>query len=210
MKTYAYIAAGLGSPEFQTQYNAIISYASNHSLRGPIEVKHESRNCSQKAPSVLATLIADLSRGDVLVINDYKVLGDTTVVIMTTLSNLSQKGVRVHVIGCGLRIEDNVTAMAISLGCSLVTQIHYELASQSHGFKPQEPTGDLHQYPSPRRIRKSSLDAKKDEIQDLLRDGATFADIARQIGANRQTVADFIVSRDLTCKKSDGICSTNH
>lgn len=198
MTTYAYIASQPGSTDFQTQYQRIISFASENWLQGPIETKFELSTFLCENRPMLSNLITDLCREDSIIVADLTSFGDTTLEIMAVLSRLSQKGVKVYVIKGGFRIEDSMTAMSVAMGYSLVSQIETELESQrTTSEMALEPQTNIKPDHPLRRIRKSRLDAKVGEIRTMLRDGASLAEIARAVESNRQTVADFINSRQL-------------
>ena len=196
--TYAYITSPPCSTEFQTQYQRIISFASANCLQGPMETKFESFTSLRESRPTLANLIAELRREDSVVVADLKSFGDTTVAIMATLSRLSQKGVKVYVIKGGFRFENNMTAMAVAMGYSLVSQIEAELETRRPASQMAQEPQDNNEPDYPRRrTRKSRLDGKEEEIRAMLRGGASLSQVAYKVGQNRQTTADFIVSRQL-------------
>lgn len=194
--TYAYLTGQPGSPECHDQFHQIVTYVSTNGLLGPIQFLFETTDHGHLK---LANLVAKIKHGDSLVVAEWSTLGGSIREIVNTLSTLIARGVQVWVVSSNFRIDNSIHAKVIASACTVVTQIETELASasQTPEIVPDQSGDALSPKPAP-RTRKSCLDPKKNEIHSLLQSGATYANIARQIGANRQTVADYIVSRNLT------------
>jgi DNA invertase Pin-like site-specific DNA recombinase len=198
MTTYSYITANTGTPEHHREFFGLLSFASNNSL-GPVEFRYEATSAPDDVNKpVLASMVASLLPGDVLLIFDFVTVGNSTAEILKILSTLSRNGIKVYVVSSNYRLEDNLDWQVLQCAVTLVTKVEVDLtAHRISSTMAQEPAGDLSPTTSLPRTRKSRLDQKEDEIRSMLRDGATLAEIARAVETNRQTVADFINSRDL-------------
>lgn len=201
MITYAYVTGQPGSQESHDQYIRIVTFASENALRGPIEFRFESVDHDGGSDPELTALIAGMQRGDVLVVTGWSALGGTLAAILNLLSTLAQCGVRVFVTDRGFRLADVTEAQVVGAACALVTQIESEFETQRIAPKTVQGSSDDRPATQPHsRTRKSRLDGHEEEISFLLQGGATLAQIARAVETNRQTVADFIASRDLASR----------
>jgi DNA invertase Pin-like site-specific DNA recombinase len=199
MTAYGYLTTFTGSPEHHAQYYGVLAFAANNRL-GPVHFVNESASPTVPGTKpVLAGMVTELLPEDTLIVNGFRALGSTTVEILNVLSTLSRRGVRLYVVNSGFRLDTNVEAQVVATACSLIAQVEADLVTCCPASKTvQESPAECQPPQQPlRRHRKSRLDGKEDEILTMLRDGATLAEIARIVEANRQTVADFITARDL-------------
>jgi len=198
MTNYGYINVPATTPEHYVQHYGILAFAANHGL-GLVHFINESAAPPVPETSpVLAGMVAELLPRDKLIAMNFSTLGSTPMEILNVLSTLSRRGVRVYVVNSGFRLDDNTEAQVVGAACTLIARIDAEFASKCPNLKSaQEPPADGEPPQLPRRTRKSRLDGKEEEIRAMLRDGASLSQIAKMVGQNRQTTADYIASRQL-------------
>lgn len=198
MTTIGYIDSPSGTPERNAQYYGLLAFAANNGL-GPLNFVNESALPTVPGTKpVLAGMMTELRRDDTLIINGFSALGGKAVEILNVLSTLSRRGVRVYVVNSGFQLNSNAEAHVVATACLLIAQVEADLMTwcPASGMAQEPPTDNQPDHPLP-HTRKSRLDAKVDEIRSMLGSGATLAEIARAVETNRQTVSDFIVSRQL-------------
>ena len=199
MSTYAYIDATSGTSEHALQHYGILSFASNNRL-GQVHFIHESASDQfHGAKPILSGMISTLQREDVLIVTDFSKLGGSTVEVLGILSTLARTGVKLYVVNSGFRLADNMQSQVVAMACSLVSQIEQQLAnskSTATSLKelPEVEALDTH---VPRR-RRSRLDGREEEIRSHLACGRSLSELGGLLGENRQTVKDYIISRNLS------------
>jgi len=202
--TYGYIHATTGNNDFQVQHFGILSFASNNRL-GPVQFIHEpAPDQRHGAKPILAGMIANFHRGDTLVVTDFPKLGGSTGEVLDALSTLSRQGVRLYVANSGYRLASNADALVVTTAYSLLDMIEKELQVRP---KPSpEPVPTPIQMPSdhadlqspPLRTRKSKLDHRRSEIEELLSSGISLSEAARNLEVSRPALTDWILSRKLS------------
>ena len=199
MKTNCYIDATSGSIDYHTQKYGILGFVATNNL-GQVNFYHESAPdpvAGQKP--VLADMFAILTQGDIVIVTAYLKLGCTTSEILDAISTIARKGARLCVVNTGFRLDGTGQAQVVAAACSLVSEIEHELASSRTAPVPVQDNGVDHPEipPTHRSRRRSFLDGQEDFIRSLLSDSVPLAQISRKLGANRQTLKDFVISRNL-------------
>lgn len=196
---YGYIDAALGTPDYHTQHFSILSHVAAYGL-GPVHICHEviPENAKDNKP-ILCGMLDNLHRGDTMVVTDFLKLGGSTAEVLDVLSTLSRRGIKIYVCS-GYRLDCNADALVVNMACSLIRMIEKELQIRPEPDKApiqmQRADAD-HQTPA-RRTRKSKLDGRRSEIEELLSTGVSMSSAAQRLGVSRPTLSDWLESRNLS------------
>lgn len=201
---YGYIQAVTGTPDYHAQHYGILSYATSHGL-GPIHICHEAATDHiHGAKPVLSGMLDNFHRGDTLVVTDFLKLGRSTGEVLDVLRALSHRGVKLYVVNSGYRLESNADALVITMACSLFEVVEKELQVRPDPAPaPIQMPCDVADLQTPaRRIRKSKLDHRRSEIEELLSTGISLSAAALRLGVSRPTLTDWVGSRNLFVQKT--------
>jgi DNA invertase Pin-like site-specific DNA recombinase len=194
---YGYIGTPDGNnDDALTQKYTILSFAASASM-APVHFCVESiKQQPNGIKPILAGMIANLQRGDVLVVSHYRNLANSTSEVLEVMLELSRSGVKLFVVTSDFQLDNNFQAQVVACATALLSQIGKELAdTKANEQKPSEgkttgrPVGS---------IGKSKLDGREEQIRSLLAAGVSMSGIARELDASRPTLLEFIKSRHLS------------
>ena len=201
MNVQAYIQSpSRNGNDHLTEKYGILAFAASLGIENVI-FSHESVHDQHHGEKpVLSGLIADMEKNSVFVVTGFSRLGSSTAEVLDVLAKLSERGVMVYVLDGGFRVDNNYRAQVVASACSLVSLIEQELArsSRTTPVSVQDDGADPAAITPAPRTRRSILDGQEDFIRSLLSDSVPLAQISRRLGGvNRQTLKDFVISRNL-------------
>lgn len=196
MSIYGYIGTPDGNNDALTQKYTILSFAASASM-APVHFCVESiKQQPNGIKPILAGMIANFQRGDVLVVSHYRNLANSTSEVLEVMLELSRSGVKLFVVTSDFQLDNNFQAQVVACATALLSQIGKELADTkaneqktSEGKTTGRPVGS---------IGKSKLDGREEQIRSLLAAGVSMSGIARELDASRPTLLEFIKSRHLS------------
>ena len=153
----------------------------------------------------IAEVIAEFTKGDILIVSELSRLGRSMLECMEILSVAVEKGVRVYAVKGNWSLDSSIQSKIVAMAFSMASEIERDLISQrtkealrykkEQGIKLGRPTGP----------GKSKLDAFRPEIEALFANGTTQKFIARRYGATEATVSNWIKKNNLKqCVKISG------
>lgn len=195
MSTYGYIHAATGTNECHAQHFAILSFATENRF-GQVHVCHDSDQVQLNGGRpIFSGMVANLQRGDILIVTDFFRLGSSTAEILEILAILSRTGVLLYIVNSRFRLDDNAQAQVVAMACTLVTKIEQELSCRPlPASMPNSPLEEKRPTAST-QTRRSKLDGQEDRIRALMSDDVSLSQIARQLMVSRPTLTDFIRTR---------------
>jgi len=203
MKTVAYLRVSKDTQDVNHQRLAILQFAQTKRIQ--VDRFMEVTVSSRKSPKErkINILLEQLCVGDTLIVSELSRIGRSVGEIITIIDTLVKKQIRFMAVKEGIHLngsqdcEDIQTRVMITL-FGLFSEIERKLismrtkealaAAKAAGRKLGRPRGVL---------GKSMLDARKEEIMQLLALGVPKTSIAKITGVDRSTLYHFINSRGL-------------
>jgi len=132
----------------------------------------------------------DFKEGDVFITSEISRIGRTIVQIMSFISELLQKKVKVYFTKSKFEIDNSISSQAMIFAFSLTAQIERELISQrtKDALAKKKKDGQILGRPKNKMI----LDNKAEEIKKLLDDGVKINKIAEKYNMSRSTISKLI------------------
>jgi DNA invertase Pin-like site-specific DNA recombinase len=132
----------------------------------------------------------DFEEGDVFITSEMSRIGRTISQIMSFISDLLQKKVKVYFTKSKFEIDNSISSQAMIFAFSLTAQIERELISQrtKDALAKKKKNGQVLGRPKNKMI----LDNKAEEIKKLLDDGVKINKIAEKYNMSRSTISKLI------------------
>jgi DNA invertase Pin-like site-specific DNA recombinase len=132
----------------------------------------------------------DFKEGDVFVTSEMSRIGRTISQIMSFISELLQKKVKVYFTKSKFEIDNSISSQAMIFAFSLTAQIERELISQrtKDALAKKKKDGQILGRPKNKMV----LDNKAEEIKKSLDDGVKINKIAEKFNMSRATISKLI------------------
>jgi putative DNA-invertase from lambdoid prophage Rac len=183
-RIYAYLRVSTDAQELASQKVGIVDYARDRRLRVDewFEEKVSGTVDALKRDLGLK-LVPKLKAGDALITAELSRLGRSTVDVLSTLKQLSDRRVKVHVVKGAMVLDDSINSRILSTVLGLAAEIERELIRQ-RSIEGQARAKAAGKHIGRPRIeneadRRSKLDKNGDDIKRLAGRGVTKLNLAR-------------------------------
>jgi DNA invertase Pin-like site-specific DNA recombinase len=205
-RVYAYLRVSTDAQELASQKVGIVDYTKSRSLRVDEWFEEKASGALDAAKRDLgAKLLPKLQHGDALIIPELSRLGRSTVDVLATLKQLSERHVKVHVVKGAMVLDDSINSKILSTVLGLAAEIERDLLRQRSmegqarakaagkhiGRPPIENDAD----------RRSKLDKHEDDIKRLAARGVTKLNLARVFQCDWATMNDWLRRHDVRIAK---------
>ena len=145
----------------------------------------------------LGALLANISKGDLIVCSELSRLGRNLFMIMEILNQCMDKECRVWTIKDTYRLGDDIQSKVLAFAFGLSAEIERNLISQrtKEALARKKAEGVILGRPRGRKSTKVKLSGKERIIKELRGQGVSISEIARIYKVNRNTVSSFIRTR---------------
>jgi len=145
----------------------------------------------------LGALLANTSKGDLIVCSELSRLGRNLFMIMEILNQCMDKECRVWTIKDSYRLGDDIQSKVLAFAFGLSAEIERNLISQrtKEALARKKAEGVILGRPRGRKSDRVKLSGKEEIIKDLRNQGVSISEIARIYKVNRNTVSSFIQTR---------------
>ena len=200
-KMWAYIRVSTDNQDLANQKLLILDWANSRGLKVDnwIEIAISSRKTTRERR--IDELMANLQKGDILIVSELSRLGRSIAEIITIVNELVAKEIDLILVKQNLELRSGKQDMGTKIMVTifgLLAELERDLISErtkmglararEQGKKLGRPRG---------RLGYSKLNGKEDIIKDLLNKGVTKANIARILDCSRSCLVNFIRSRKL-------------
>src|SRR5688500_6340175 len=183
-RIYAYLRVSTDAQELASQKVGIVDYTRARRLRVDEWVQETASGAADASKRDLGLkLLPKLRPGDTVITPELSRLGRSTVDVLATLKQLSERKVRVHVVKGAMVLDDSINSKILSTVLGLTAEIERDLlrqrimegqarakaAGKHIGRPPIENDAD----------RRSKLDKHADDIKRLAARGVTKLNLAR-------------------------------
>jgi DNA invertase Pin-like site-specific DNA recombinase len=199
-KVRAYIRVSTNRQDVENQKLEILK-VSNESGLGKVEFVEETVSGRKSwRERKLAGVIDELGQGDVLIVAELSRLGRSMLEIMEILSLFAQRQVKVYASKGNWRLDGSMQSKIIAMVLAMASEIERDLISQRTraALATKKAAGvKLGRRPGPGR---SKLDAKREDILELLELGVPKKRIAGKLGTTYGNLAHWLKMRGLPAR----------
>ncbi len=176
----------------------ILRLANDKGLPGPVEwVEEKVSGCKDWRKRELGTLLNNLSEGDTVIVSELSRLGRSTLQILEIMKLAKEKGIAVHSVKGGWSLTSSMESKIVLNVLAMVAEIERDLissrtkealrAKKAQGIKLGRPKGP----------GKSKLDAYREEILALLKNGSTKVYVARKYNTTAANLHNWLAKRNI-------------
>ena len=205
-RTYAYLRVSTDAQELASQKVGIVDYTQARSLRVDEWFEEKVSGAVDASMRDLgAKLLPKLKAGDALIIPELSRLGRSTVDVLGTLKQLSERRVMVHVVKGSMVLDDSINSKILSTVLGLAAEIERDLIRQ-RSMEGQARAKAAGKHIGRPRIenetdRRSKLDKHADDIKRLAARGVTKLNLARVFLCDWATMNGWLHRHDVRIAK---------
>ncbi len=141
-----------------------------------------------------------MTKGDVLLVNEFSRLGRSLLDILEILKTLKEKECQVHIVRENMIIGDDISSKLMVFMFSLVSEIERDLIKSrvKEGVQNSMKNNPDRTWGRPKgSLYKSRLDDQREHIIELLDKGISKTSISKMLDLNYQTLCSYIKTREL-------------
>jgi DNA invertase Pin-like site-specific DNA recombinase len=195
-KTIAYLRVSTADQDLEKDKDAILRLANDKNL-GRVDFVQEkvSGKISWKQRKI-CNIVAELAKGDSLIVSELSRLGRSMLEIMEILSVLKDKEVQVYAVKGNWSLSGSIESKIIGMVFAIAAEIERELISQrtKEALRIRKDQGI--KLGRPKGTGKSKLDQFKDEIIALLENGSTKAFVAHKYSTTPANLYNWLKRND--------------
>jgi len=178
-----YLRSSEDGPALALQENAIKDYMYVHGIEPDrTHVDTASLGALLDERTEFRHFIHSLDRGDTIYVYDLSVISHRIGELVQFCNCLFEHGLRLVVVRYAITIDETTPAK------TLVQLLHSIQEENRRNGKMGRPKGS---------ISKSKYDRYRDRIVQMIKEGKSVSEIAKELGVSRSSIRDYIVSRNL-------------
>lgn len=192
---FAYLRVSTGRQCTDNQEDEISRFALNRGLTVDRWVTEVVSGRKHERNRLLGTLLDEMTQGDLIIVTELSRLSRTLLDIMTILNTCISRKVTLYSTKDGYEFDNSINSKVLGFAFGLVAEIERNLISmrtkealalrKAQGMQLGRPYGE--------DTKQKTLVRGKVEIQNLLEDGCSVADVCRKYGVSRETF--YLVNR---------------
>lgn len=197
--TYGYIRVSTDKQTTENQRFEILQFTDEKKLAIDSWIEETISATKNLTERKLGTLLAEMKKGDVLIVTELSRLGRSLMEVMSILHTLMEKQAKVFTTKERYELGNNINSKVLAFAFSLSAEIERNMISsrtkealarkKSEGKKLGRPKGKL--------SVKTKLTGKEEAIKELLQKNISQSAIARILNVHRLTVRNYIISRKI-------------
>lgn len=184
-RTVGYLRVSTDRQELNKNKAEILNLANEKNFGKVIWIEETGSGAKSWRERALKRVVDDLKKDDRLIVSELSRLGRSMLDIMEVLATLKNKGISVYAVKGGWELNGTLQSQIMAMVFSMAAEIERDLISSRtrEALKARAAAGV--RLGRPRGPGKSKLDAYREEIVALLKNGATKAYIARRYGTSQ-------------------------
>ena len=179
-KNIAYLRVSTLEQNIEKNKSEILHLANDKAL-GKIEFVEEkvSGKIHWKQRKI-GEIIEVLQKGDTILLNEFSRLGRSMLECMEIISIATQKGINIYTVKGNWQLDGSIQSKVMAMVFSMASEIERDLISKRTKEALQTKKANGMKLGRPKGPGKSKLDAHKEEIEALLKNGSTKKFIAKR------------------------------
>lgn len=200
-QTVAYLRVSTTDQDLEKNKADILHLANEEDL-GRVEWTEE--HASSRVPwqkRKVAQILANLQRGDNLIVSELSRLGRSMLECMEILSIATQKEINVYAVKGNWQLDQSIQSKIMAMAFSMAAEIERDLISKrtKEALHAKKKAGV--KLGRPRGVGKSKLDQYRPEIEALLANGSTQKFIAQRYNTTEANLSKWLKKRGLSRAK---------
>jgi len=179
-RTMAYIRISTSNQDTKKNKADILMMANDKNLGRVIFVEEKASGKKSWKERKIKDIIDDLGQNDRLIVPELSRLGRSMLEIMEILSIARQKGISIYAVKGAWELDGSIQSKVMAMAFSIAAEIERDLISArtKEALRARKAAGV--KLGRPKGPGKSKLDAYREEIVALLKNGSTKSYVARK------------------------------
>lgn len=196
---YAYIRVSTDRQSVENQRFEILKATSAKKLLVDVWIEETISGTKNAKDRKLGEVLEIMTKGDQLYVTELSRIGRSLLEIMSILHQCMEKGILVLSIKEGYELGNTISSKVLAFAFSLSAEIERQLISQrtKESLQRKKAEGKKLGRPVGARSKSVKLSGKEETIQQLLKNKVSYSAIGRILGVSRQTVTEFIKTRNM-------------
>lgn len=143
----------------------------------------------------LGAVFSTLQTGDTIIVSELSRLGRSTLQILEIMQQAKERGIAVHAVKGGWTLNGSMESKIVLTMLAMIAEIERDLISErtKEGLRARKAAGV--KLGRPKGPGKSKLDAHRDEIIALLKNGSTKTFIAKRYGTTLPNLLNWLAKK---------------
>jgi DNA invertase Pin-like site-specific DNA recombinase len=204
-KTIAYLRVSTIEQDLEKNKANILTFANNKDFGKVKFVEEKVSGMKNWKDRKIKGVIDNLNTGDRLIVPEFSRLGRSMLEIMEMLSILKDKEVNVYAVKGNWELNGSLQSKIMAMVFSIASEIERDLISKrtKEALRARKNAGV--KLGRPRGVGKSKLDAFKEEIIALMRNGSSKKFVADRYGTSQVNLYNWLKKNNLDVS-SRNIC----
>jgi DNA invertase Pin-like site-specific DNA recombinase len=196
-KTIAYLRVSTVEQDLEKNKADILTFANNKDFGKVKFVEEKVSGMKNWKNRKIKQVIDDLNKGDRLIVPEFSRLGRSMLEIMEMLSILKDKEVNVYAVKGEWELNGSLQSKIMAMVFSIASEIERDLISKrtKEALRARKVAGV--KLGRPKGAGKSKLDAFKEEIVALLRNGSSKKFVADRYGSSQVNLYNWLKKNNL-------------
>lgn len=183
-RTIGYLRVSTTDQDLEKNKADILKLANDKQL-GHVEwVEEKVSGTKDWRKRELGAAFGTLSEGDTVIVSELSRLGRSTLQILEIMKEAKERGVAVHAVKGAWSLNGSMESKIVLTMLAMIAEIERDLISErtKEGLRARKEAGVI--LGRPKGPGKSKLDAHRDEIIALLKNGSTKTFVAKRYGSS--------------------------
>ena len=198
---FGYIRVSSDKQTVENQRYEIRNFAQRQNIQIDNWIEESISGTKNYDKRALGKLLKEVEKDDLIICTELSRLGRNMFMIMEILNICMTKECKVWTIKDSYRLGQDIQSKVLAFAFGLSAEIERNLISQrtKEALARKKTEGVVLGRPKGRKSTHLKLSNKENIIRELLRQGTSKSEIARNSKVNRMTVASFIKLHNLSC-----------
>jgi len=198
MAIYAYLRVSTDAQDVDNQKHGILEYANKHGLTNMTFVEDTVSGQKKWQLRKLGELVRMAEKGDIIIFAEISRMARSTLQVLEIMEHCTKAGIEVHVTKQNMVLDQSMSSRITVTVLGMAAEIEREFISirtkealakrKAAGLPMGRPAGQAETL---------KLDAKADEIADLMSKGVNKRSIAKVIGCSHTALYDWLDRRGI-------------
>ncbi|OQX00341.1 MAG: resolvase [Thiothrix lacustris] len=198
MKIYAYLRVSTDAQDVDNQKHGILEYANKHGFSNMIFVEDTVSGQKKWQLRKLGELVRMAEKGDIIIFAEISRMARSTLQVLEIMEHCTKHEIEVHVTKQNMILDKSMSSRITVTVLGMAAEIEREFISirtkealakrKAAGLPMGRPSGQAETL---------RLDAKADEIADLMSKGVNKRSIAKVLGCSHTALYDWLDRRGI-------------
>ena len=198
MAIYAYLRVSTDAQDVDNQKHGILEYANKHGLTNMTFVEDTVSGQKKWQLRKLGEMVRNAEKGDVLIFAEISRMARSTLQVLEIMEHCTKAGIEVHVTKQNMILDQSMSSRITVTVLGMAAEIEREFISirtkealakrKAAGLPMGRPAGQAEVL---------KLDAKADEIADLMSKSVNKRSIAKVVGCSHTALYDWMDRRGI-------------